>query len=80
MELTTYEKIMLWIMAIIEKIKEYFIRFYPSLAFVFSLIFAYAIARNYDLHNSINWAKVFLTAWIFTMITLLWVILSRKEK
>lgn len=48
MELTTYEKIMLWIMAITEKIKEYFLRFYPKLALGFLILFTYGIIGGLD--------------------------------
>lgn len=82
MELTTYEKIMLWIIAITEKVKEYFLKFYPKLALGFSILFTYGIVGGLD-RNRItanDFHNIICVAVGLTILTLIYFIVLLLSK
>lgn len=82
MELTTYEKIMLWIMAITEKIKEYFLRFYPKLALGFLILFTYGTIGGLDRNKltANDFHNIICVAVGLTILTLIYFIVLLLSK
>ena len=82
MELTTYEKIMLWIMAIMEKIKELFLRFYPVIALIFSIVYVYGLFEKMSRHKDVasDFQVTFYLAIGLTISTLIYFIVLLLSK
>lgn len=82
MELTTYEKIMLWIMAIAERLKDLFLKVYPIIAVGFALIYTIGIVGKHsrNLTTADDFTITTIVATILTIVSLLYVILFLREK
>lgn len=82
MELTKFEKIMLWVMAIAEKIKEYFLRSYPAIALIFSFVYVYGLFEKMSRHKDVasDFQITLIFAIALTVLTLIYIILLLREK
>lgn len=82
MELTLCETIMLWVIVIIEKLKEWFLRFYPKIALTFSTLYAYGIIGGLD-RNKMSTSDFYTTIYIavgLTILTLIYFIVLLLSK
>lgn len=82
MELTKFEKIMLWVIAIIEWIKDMFLKVYPIIAVGFALIYTIGIVGKHsrNLTTADDFTITIIVAIILTIVSLLYVILFLREK
>lgn len=82
MKLTKYEKIMLWVIAIVERIKDGFLRFYPTLAIGFSILYTIGFAAKHsrNLTTMDDLSITVVIAIIITILTLVYIILFLREK
>lgn len=82
MELTKFEKIMLWVIAIIERIKDLFLKVYPIIAVGFALIYTIGIVGKHsrNLTTADDFTITIIVAAILTIVSLLYVILFLREK
>ena len=82
MELTKFEKIMLWVIAIIEWIKDLFLKVYPIIAVGFALIYTIGIVGKHsrNLTTADDFTITIIVAAILTIASLLYVILFLREQ
>lgn len=82
MKLTKFEKIMLWAIAIIERIKDLFLKVYPIIAVGFALIYTIGIVGKHsrNLTTADDFTITIIVAIILTIASLLYVILFLREK
>lgn len=82
MELTKFEKIMLWIIAIEERLKDLFLKVYPIIAVGFALIYTIGIVGKHsrNLTTADDFTITIIVAIILTIASLLYVILFLREK
>ena len=82
MELTKFEKIMLWVIAIIERIKDLFLKVYPIIAVGFALIYTIGIVGKHsrNLTTADDFTITIIVVIILTIVSLLYVILFLREK
>lgn len=82
MELTKFEKIMLWVIAIIERIKDLFLKVYPIIAVGFALIYTIGIVGKHsrNLTTADDYRITVIIAIALTIISLLYVILFLREQ
>lgn len=82
MKLTRYEKIMLYVIALTEKLKDWYLRFYPTLAIGFAILYTIGIvgkhSRNLTTMDDLSVTVIIAT--IITILTLFYVILFLREK
>lgn len=82
MELTKFEKVMLWVIAIIERIKKLFLRFYPILAVGFASVYTIGIVGKHsrNLTTADDITITIIVAIVLTIVSLLYVILFLREQ
>lgn len=82
MELTKFEKIMLWVIAIIERIKDLFLKIYPIIAGCFALVYTLGFVRKHSLNRTTadDYRITIIIAIALTIISLLYVILFLREQ
>lgn len=82
MELTKFEKIMLWVIAIIERIKDLFLKVYPILAVGFASVYTIGFVRKHSLNRTTadDYRITVIIAIVLTIISLLYVILFLREQ
>lgn len=82
MELTKFEKVMLWAIAIMERIKDWFLKFYPILAVGFASVYTIGIVGKHsrNLTTADDFTITIIVAIILTIVSLLYVILFLREK
>lgn len=82
MQLTKYETVMLYIIAVLEKLKAIFLKVYPTAAVIFSIIYAYGLIGGLD-RNRVTTADFYNAVYIavgLTILTLIYLVLSLREK
>lgn len=82
MELTKFEKIMLWIIAIAERLKDLFLKIYPIIAGCFALVYTLGFVRKHSLNRTTadDYRITVIIAIALTIISLLYVILFLREQ
>lgn len=82
MELTKFEKVMLWAIAIMERIKDWFLKFYPVLAVFFATVYTIGIIGKHsrNLTTADDFTITIIVAIILTIVSLFYVILFLREK
>ena len=82
MELTKFEKVMLWAIAILERIKDWFLKLYPVLAVFFATVYTIGIIGKHsrNLATADDFTITIIVAVVLTIVSLLYVILFLREK
>ena len=82
MELTKFEKVMLWAIAILERIKDWFLKLYPVLAVFFATVYTIGIIGKHsrNLTTADDFTITIIVAVVLTIVSLLYVILFLREK
>lgn len=82
MELTKFEKIMLWVIAIAERLKDLFLKVYPITAVCFAVIYTLGFVRKHSLNRTTadDYRITVIIAIALTIISLLYVILFLREQ
>lgn len=82
MKLSKFETIMLWIIAVTEKVKAAFLKVYPTTAILFSIVYAYGLIGGLD-RNRISTTDFYNAIYVaigLTILTLLYLVLSLRQK
>ena len=82
MQLTRFEKIMLWVIAIAERLKDLFLKVYPTLAVGFASVYMIGFVRKHSLNRTTadDYRITVIIVIALTIISLLYVILFLREK
>ena len=82
MELTKFEKVMLWAIAILERIKDWFLKLYPVLAVFFATVYTIGIIGKHsrNLTTADDFTITIIVAVVLTIVSLLYVILFLREQ
>lgn len=82
MELTKFEKVMLWVIAIAERLKDLFLKFYPILAVGFASVYTIGIVGKHsrNLTTADDFTITVIVATVLTIISLIYVISFLREK
>ena len=82
MELTKFEKVMLWVIAIAERLKDLFLKVYPISAVGFASVYTIGFVRKHSLNRTTadDITITIIVAIALTIISLLYVILFLREQ
>ena len=83
MQLTKYETIMLYVMAITDLLKRAFLKAYPIIAIGYSTIYTFGFIGYTQRHIVIkmsDYQNAVVTAVVLTILTLFYLVLTLREK